>query len=169
MNDRDKKYDWVLGHQKRHGQAWASVSKREQACICFSLSLLLYHTFDTSRLTIFFYSCENFRDGAEEYDIPDSLENQSDLLQPVKQPIYNEPIYNEPGVHVVELNREPDSGLGISIIGGKAGPQGQGLKGIFIRHVLESSPAARLGTLVTGDQILEVRVFQFVFQILLLT
>lgn len=94
---------------------------------------------------------EQKRDGAEEYDIPDSLENQSDLLQPVKQPIYN-----EPGVHVVELNREPDSGLGISIIGGKAGPQGQGLKGIFIRHVLESSPAARLGTLVTGDQILEV-------------
>ena len=112
----------------------------------------------------FVYSCENFRDGAEEYDIPDSLENQSDLLQPVKQPIFN-----EPGVHVVELNREPDSGLGISIIGGKAGPQGQGLKGIFIRHVLESSPAARLGTLVTGDQILEVRVFQFVFQKLSLT
>jgi len=32
-----------------------------------------------------------------------------------------------------------------------------GLKGIFIRQVLESSPAARLGTLATGDQILEVR------------
>lgn len=154
MNDRDKKYDWVLGHQKRHGQAWASVHLLQPIIIIVS----------HARLTIFFYSCENFRDGAEEYDIPDSLENQSDLLQPVKQPIYN-----EPGVHVVELNREPDSGLGISIIGGKAGPQGQGLKGIFIRHVLESSPAARLGTLVTGDQILEVRVFQFVFQILLLT
>lgn len=149
------KYDWVLGHQKRHSEAWASVHLLQPVIIIVS------HVWYVWR---FFYSCENFRDGAEEYDIPDSLENQSDLLQPVKQPIYN-----EPGVHVVELNREPDSGLGISIIGGKAGPQGQGLKGIFIRHVLESSPAARLGTLVTGDQILEVRVFQFVFQILLLT
>lgn len=150
------KYDWVLGHQKRHGEAWASVHLLQPVIIIVSRLI--------QAVWRFFYSCENFRDGAEEYDIPDSLENQSDLLQPVKQPIFN-----EPGVHVVELNREPDSGLGISIIGGKAGPQGQGLKGIFIRHVLESSPAARLGTLVTGDQILEVRVFQFVFQILLLT
>lgn len=150
------KYDWVLGHQKRHGEAWASVHLLQPVIIIVSRLI--------QAVWRFFYSCKNFRDGAAEYDIPDSLENQSDLLQPVKQPIFN-----EPGVHVVELNREPDSGLGISIIGGKAGPQGQGLKGIFIRHVLESSPAARLGTLVTGDQILEVRVFQFVFQILLLT
>lgn len=150
------KYDRVLGHQKRHGEAWASVHLLQPVIIIVSRLI--------QAVWRFFYSCKNFRDGAAEYDIPDSLENQSDLLQPVKQPIYN-----EPGVHVVELNREPDSGLGISIIGGKAGPQGQGLKGIFIRHVLESSPAARLGTLVTGDQILEVRVFQFVFQILLLT
>lgn len=150
------KYDWVLGHQKRHSEAWASVHLLQPVIIIVSRLI--------QAVWRFFYSCENFRDGAEEYDIPDSLENQSDLLQPVKQPIYN-----EPGVHVVELNREPDSGLGISIIGGKAGPQGQGLKGIFIRHVLESSPAARLGTLVTGDQILEVRVFQFVFQKLSLT
>lgn len=156
MNDRDKKYDWVLGHQKRHGQACASVHLLQPVIIIVSRLI--------QAVWRFFYSCKNFRDGAAEYDIPDSLENQSDLLQPVKQPIFN-----EPGVHVVELNREPDSGLGISIIGGKAGPQGQGLKGIFIRHVLESSPAARLGTLVTGDQILEVRVFQFVFQTLLLT
>lgn len=144
-------------------QAWRSVNDRDKVWLSIRTSE------ETRRSVIqavwrFFYSCKNFRDGAEEYDIPDSLENQSDLLQPVKQPIYN-----EPGVHVVELNREPDSGLGISIIGGKAGPQGQGLKGIFIRHVLESSPAARLGTLVTGDQILEVRVFQFVFQTFLLT
>ncbi|XP_022779810.1 multiple PDZ domain protein-like isoform X3 [Stylophora pistillata] len=94
---------------------------------------------------------EQKREDAEEYDIPDTVDNPPELLQSVKPPIYN-----EPGVRVVELTREPDSGLGISIIGGKAGPQGLGLKGIFIRHVLESSPAARLGTLATGDQILEV-------------
>ena len=67
------------------------------------------------------------------------------------------PIYEEPGVRVVELNRVPDGGLGISIVGGKADLEGLGLKGIYIRHVLESSPAGRLGTLSTGDQILEVR------------
>ena len=39
------------------------------------------------------------------------------------------------------------------------GPGGLGLKGIFIRHILESSPAERVGTLETGDQILEVSVF----------
>ena len=93
-----------------------------------------------------------FRDEAEEHTIPDAGVNLPDLLQSARPPIYD-----EPGVRVVELNRGPDSGLGISIVGGKVGPGGLGLKGIFIRHVLESSPAARLGTLVTGDQILEVR------------
>ena len=97
------------------------------------------------------------RDEAEEYDILDGAANLPDLLQQVRPPIYD-----EPGVRVVELNREPDSGLGISIVGGKVGPGGLGLKGIFIRHVLESSPAARLGTLVTGDQLLEVRILSFV-------
>jgi len=92
------------------------------------------------------------RDEPEEYNIPEGAENLPDLLQPVRPPIYE-----EPGVRVVELNREPDSGLGISIVGGKVGAEGMGLRGIFIRHVLESSPAARVGTLVTGDQILEVR------------
>ncbi|XP_073227363.1 multiple PDZ domain protein-like isoform X1 [Porites lutea] len=94
---------------------------------------------------------ERRRDEAEEHTIPDAGENLPDLLQSARPPIYD-----EPGVRVVELNRGPDSGLGISIVGGKVGPGGLGLKGIFIRHVLESSPAARLGTLVTGDQILEV-------------
>ena len=97
------------------------------------------------------------RDEAEEYSIPDGAANLPDLLQQVRPPIYD-----EPGVRVVELNRGPDSGLGISIVGGKVGPGGLGLKGIFIRHVLESSPAARLGTLVTGDQLLEVRILSFV-------
>lgn len=96
------------------------------------------------------------REESEEYNIPEGEGNLPDLLQPVRSPIYD-----EPGVRVVELNRERDSGLGISIVGGKVDPGGLGLKGIFIRHVLESSPAARLGTLVTGDQILEVRLLIF--------
>ena len=101
---------------------------------------------------------QTFREETEEYNIPEGVENLPDLLQPARSPIYD-----EPGVRVVELNREPDSGLGISIIGGKVGPQSMGLKGIFIRHVLESSPAARLGTLATGDQILEVRILCLVW------
>lgn len=93
------------------------------------------------------------RDGAEEYSIPEGVGNLPDLVQPVKLPIYD-----KPGVRVVELNREPGSGLGISIVGGKVNPGGLGMKGIFIRHILDASPAARVGTLATGDQILEVRV-----------
>ncbi|XP_031574464.1 multiple PDZ domain protein-like [Actinia tenebrosa] len=64
--------------------------------------------------------------------------------------------FEQDDIRVVELNREPDSGLGISIVGGKSGPGGIGIKGIFIRHVLETSAAGRLGMLKTGDQILEV-------------
>ena len=41
-----------------------------------------------------------------------------------------QPIYVEPGIRVVELNRLPDAGLGISIVGGKADSEGLGLKGI---------------------------------------
>ena len=89
-------------------------------------------------------------DRVEEYSLPDGVMNVQS-----KRP----PIYDEPSVRVVELNRVPESGLGISIVGGKVGPGGVGLKGIFIRHVLESSPAGRLGTLLTGDQILEVPYF----------
>lgn len=59
-------------------------------------------------------------------------------------------------VRVVEIVREPDSGLGISIVGGKGDAGGLAPKGIFIRHVLESSTAGRLGMLKAGDQILEV-------------
>ncbi|KAK2556764.1 Multiple PDZ domain protein, partial [Acropora cervicornis] len=91
------------------------------------------------------------KDGAEEYSIPEGVGNLPDLVQPVKLPIYD-----KPGVRVVELNREPGGGLGISIVGGKVSPGGLGMKGIFIRHILDASPAARVGTLVTGDQILEV-------------
>jgi C-terminal processing protease CtpA/Prc len=86
-------------------------------------------------------------------DEPELIANQeahSSYTTPFDVPFEDE------DVRVVELNREPDSGLGISIVGGKSGPGGIGLKGIFIRHVLETSAASRLGTLKTGDQILEV-------------
>lgn len=73
--------------------------------------------------------------------------------------VSNTPIYDDSGVRIVELNRLPHSGLGISIVGGKISAEGLGIKGIFIRHVLETSPAGRLGTLKTGDQVLEVVFF----------
>lgn len=50
--------------------------------------------------------------------------------------------------------------LGISIVGGqtviKRLKNGEELKGIFIKQVLEDSPAGRTGALKTGDKILEV-------------
>ncbi|XP_063241818.1 multiple PDZ domain protein isoform X2 [Bacillus rossius redtenbacheri] len=62
----------------------------------------------------------------------------------------------------VEVLREPNCSLGISIVGGKvdlynAGPDsGSAISGIFIKNVLQQSPAGRAGELKTGDRILEV-------------
>ena len=62
-----------------------------------------------------------------------------------------------PPTRSVELTRDPEWGLGISIVGGRSDADGeQKLKGIYIKHVLETSPAGKSGLLKTGDQILEV-------------
>ncbi|XP_060069918.1 multiple PDZ domain protein-like, partial [Ylistrum balloti] len=61
---------------------------------------------------------------------------------------------------MVELSREPNRGLGISIVGGRVDlfhvQQENTISGIFIKHVLDDSPAGKNGTLKTGDRILEV-------------
>ena len=57
----------------------------------------------------------------------------------------------------VEIERDQEFGLGISIVGGRQDENGQKLHGIYIKHVLETSPAGIAGSLVTGDQILEVQ------------
>ncbi|KAM5148188.1 inaD-like protein [Mantella aurantiaca] len=61
---------------------------------------------------------------------------------------------------VVEIWREPQVSLGISIVGGqniiKRLKNGEELKGIFIKQVLEESPAGKTKALKTGDKILEV-------------
>ncbi|XP_051481021.1 inaD-like protein isoform X2 [Apus apus] len=60
----------------------------------------------------------------------------------------------------VEIFRDPHVSLGISIVGGqtviKRLRNGEELKGIFIKQVLEDSPAGRTRALKTGDKILEV-------------
>ncbi|KAM6471085.1 multiple PDZ domain protein isoform 3-T5 [Liasis olivaceus] len=60
----------------------------------------------------------------------------------------------------VELWREPSKSLGISIVGGRGmGSRlnnGEVMRGIFIKHILEDSPAGKNGTLKTGDRIVEV-------------
>ncbi|XP_054141591.1 inaD-like protein [Melozone crissalis] len=61
---------------------------------------------------------------------------------------------------IVEIFRDPEVSLGISIVGGqtviKRLKNGEELKGIFIKQVLEDSPAGRTRALKTGDKILEV-------------
>ncbi|XP_013369898.1 PREDICTED: inaD-like protein isoform X3 [Chinchilla lanigera] len=61
---------------------------------------------------------------------------------------------------IVEIFREPSVSLGISIVGGqtviKRLKNGEELRGIFIKQVLEDSPAGRTSALKTGDKILEV-------------
>nr|XP_048717181.1 inaD-like protein isoform X1 [Caretta caretta] len=60
----------------------------------------------------------------------------------------------------VEVFREPHMSLGISIVGGqtiiKRLKNGEELKGIFIKQVLEDSPVGRTKALKTGDKILQV-------------
>uniref|UniRef100_H3AIS3 Multiple PDZ domain crumbs cell polarity complex component n=1 Tax=Latimeria chalumnae TaxID=7897 RepID=H3AIS3_LATCH len=60
----------------------------------------------------------------------------------------------------IELWREPGKSLGISIVGGRGMgsrlTNGEMMRGIFIKHILEDSPAGKNGTLKTGDRILEV-------------
>ncbi|XP_067379716.1 multiple PDZ domain protein isoform X2 [Channa argus] len=60
----------------------------------------------------------------------------------------------------VELLREPGKSLGISIVGGRGMgsrlSNGEVMRGIFIKHILEDSPAGQNGTLKTGDRIVEV-------------
>uniref|UniRef100_A0A669CQX8 Multiple PDZ domain crumbs cell polarity complex component n=1 Tax=Oreochromis niloticus TaxID=8128 RepID=A0A669CQX8_ORENI len=66
-------------------------------------------------------------------------------------------IWNQP--RKVELFREPGKSLGISIVGGRGmGSRlstGEVMRGIFIKHILEDSPAGQNGTLKTGDRIVE--------------
>lgn len=61
---------------------------------------------------------------------------------------------------IVEIFREPNVSLGLSIVGGqtviKRLKNGEELKGIFIKQVLEDSPAGKTNALKTGDKILEV-------------
>ncbi|XP_041446333.1 inaD-like protein isoform X2 [Xenopus laevis] len=71
------------------------------------------------------------------------------------------PTFSHWGPHrTVEIWKEPQVSLGISIVGGqsiiKRLKNGEELKGIFIKQVLENSPAGRTNALKTGDKILEV-------------
>ncbi|XP_037116852.1 multiple PDZ domain protein [Syngnathus acus] len=66
--------------------------------------------------------------------------------------------WNQP--RLVELFRQPGKSLGISIVGGRGMgsrlSNGEVMRGIFIKHILEDSPAGQNGTLKTGDRIVEV-------------
>ncbi|XP_060773020.1 multiple PDZ domain protein isoform X7 [Neoarius graeffei] len=66
--------------------------------------------------------------------------------------------WNQP--RKVELYREAGKSLGISIVGGRGMgsrlSNGEVMRGIFIKHILEDSPAGHNGTLKTGDRILQV-------------
>lgn len=61
---------------------------------------------------------------------------------------------------IVDLWREPNRSLGISIVGGKVDlfhmSSMNTITGIFIKNVLPDSPAGKNGTMKTGDRILEV-------------
>ncbi|XP_061665256.1 multiple PDZ domain protein isoform X2 [Syngnathoides biaculeatus] len=66
--------------------------------------------------------------------------------------------WNQP--RLVELFRQPGKSLGISIVGGRGMgsrlSNGEVMRGIFIKHILDDSPAGHNNTLKTGDRIVEV-------------
>jgi len=57
---------------------------------------------------------------------------------------------------VVSFVREPDQGLGFSIVGGKVDMFSTHYRGIFIKNVMPESPAGRTEQFKRGDRILEV-------------
>nr|XP_022912936.1 multiple PDZ domain protein-like isoform X1 [Onthophagus taurus] len=63
-------------------------------------------------------------------------------------------------IRKVEIGKEPNASIGISIVGGKVDinndSNSESLLGIFIKNVVPDSPAGRSGQLNTGDRILEV-------------
>ncbi|XP_046698509.1 multiple PDZ domain protein isoform X4 [Silurus meridionalis] len=80
-------------------------------------------------------------------------EGEESVLQTANFSSWNQP-------RKVELYREPGKSLGISIVGGRGMgsrlSNGEVMRGIFIKHILEDSPAGRNGTLKTGDRIVQV-------------
>uniref|UniRef100_A0A7M5XCZ7 Multiple PDZ domain protein n=1 Tax=Clytia hemisphaerica TaxID=252671 RepID=A0A7M5XCZ7_9CNID len=89
---------------------------------------------------------------------PEATPVQTNALPPVAAITQEQPVtsFTQPEPRIVDIIRHPEFGLGISIVGGRQDDNDQKLQGIFIKHVLESSPAGQNGLLKTGDQILEV-------------
>ena len=92
---------------------------------------------------------------------PDGSKKTSSLARPTSR----EESTSSPSKHwgperTIVIQRDPNQGLGISIVGGKIeAPEGSdslALTGIFIKNVLEGSPAAATGQLNTGDRIIAV-------------
>ncbi|XP_019642087.1 PREDICTED: multiple PDZ domain protein-like [Branchiostoma belcheri] len=90
---------------------------------------------------------------------------QSQKIQKMSPPAHLKPFTTispaksgEP-TKMVQIYREPNQSLGISIVGGKSMVVNRTevqCQGIFIKHVLEDSPAGRDGNLKPGDRVLEV-------------
>lgn len=59
----------------------------------------------------------------------------------------------------VTIERNPGQSLGISIVGGNEEALSKGIHGIFVRTIVENSPAASSNGLKVNDRILEVKKF----------
>uniref|UniRef100_A0A668W605 Multiple PDZ domain crumbs cell polarity complex component n=1 Tax=Oreochromis aureus TaxID=47969 RepID=A0A668W605_OREAU len=88
------------------------------------------------------------------------LEEYKASLEQPKDDVFTDAAPVPVAAPAVELFREPGKSLGISIVGGRGmGSRlstGEVMRGIFIKHILEDSPAGQNRTLKTGDRIVEV-------------
>ncbi|XP_078532022.1 multiple PDZ domain protein isoform X5 [Lissotriton helveticus] len=95
------------------------------------------------------------RDTSEIPELPEREEGEGEESELQSAGFSN---WNQP--RRIELWREPGKSLGISIVGGRGMgsrlSNGEVMRGIFIKHILEDSPAGKNGTLKTGDRIVEV-------------
>uniref|UniRef100_A0A8C1RR11 Multiple PDZ domain crumbs cell polarity complex component n=1 Tax=Cyprinus carpio TaxID=7962 RepID=A0A8C1RR11_CYPCA len=98
------------------------------------------------------------KNNSQEYTVSDLPEREDGEGQESERQTAASNSWNLP--RRVELLREAGKSLGISIVGGRGMgsrlSNGEVMRGIFIKHILEDSPAGRNGTLKTGDRILEV-------------
>ena len=63
----------------------------------------------------------------------------------------------------VTIERNPGQSLGISIVGGNEEALSKNIHGIFVRNIVEGSPAGSSDGLKVNDRVLEVTITLYLF------
>ena len=131
-------------------------------CHLSSLFLLFFFPFFLSGYSITYKPASAIEEPPK-YDIETQLSLVTPNSIPLASSINSEeethatmPSFTLPLPRTVDIVRHPEFGFGISIVGGRQDQSEDKLHRIYIKHILEASPAGQSGLLKAGDQILEV-------------